>query len=111
VPRRPRRSANREGQAFGEDIAKLAGASATRGAKPLNYNQFKIRSGQSGDARVRDARAESCNCSATRPIYGGSDVVIGASWDLLPWFVAAGAAFIIVHAVLKALAGWRGDVH
>jgi hypothetical protein len=44
-------------------------------------------------------------------IYGGSDVVIGASWDLLPWFVAAGAAFIIVHAVLKALAGWRGDVH
>jgi hypothetical protein len=38
-------------------------------------------------------------------IYGDSDVVIGASWDLLPWFVAAGAAAIIVHAVVKALAG------
>ena len=41
-------------------------------------------------------------------IYGDSDVVIGASWDLLPWFVAAGAAFIIVHAVVKAAAGRRG---
>jgi hypothetical protein len=41
-------------------------------------------------------------------IYGGSDVVIGASWDLLPWFAAAGAAFIIVHAVVKALVGRRG---
>jgi xanthine dehydrogenase YagS FAD-binding subunit len=30
------------GKPMGEDIAKLAGASATRGAKPLNYNQFKI---------------------------------------------------------------------
>ena len=38
-------------------------------------------------------------------IYGGSDVMIGASWDLLPWFVAAGAAFIVVHAVVKALPG------
>jgi len=38
-------------------------------------------------------------------IYGGSDTVMGASWDLLPWFVAAGAAFIIVHAVVKALVG------
>jgi hypothetical protein len=43
-------------------------------------------------------------------IYGGSDVVIGASWDLLPWFVATGAAFIIVHAVVRGLAGRRGDV-
>jgi xanthine dehydrogenase YagS FAD-binding subunit len=31
-----------KGKALGEDIAKLAGQSATRGAKPLNYNQFKI---------------------------------------------------------------------
>jgi hypothetical protein len=38
-------------------------------------------------------------------IYGGSDVLIGASWDLLKWFVAAGAAFIVVHAVVKAFAG------
>jgi hypothetical protein len=40
-------------------------------------------------------------------IYGDSDVVIGASWDLLPWFVAAGGAFILVHAVVKAVAGRR----
>jgi len=40
-------------------------------------------------------------------IYGDSNVVIGASWDLLPWFVAAGAAFIIVHAVVKTVSGRR----
>jgi hypothetical protein len=40
-------------------------------------------------------------------IYGDSDVVIGASWDLLPWFVAAGGAFILLHAVVKAVAGRR----
>ena len=40
-------------------------------------------------------------------IYGDSDVVIGASWDLLPWFVGAGAACIILHAVAKALARRR----
>jgi hypothetical protein len=40
-------------------------------------------------------------------IYGDSDVVLGASWDLLPWFAAAGAAFIIVHALVKAVAGQR----
>jgi hypothetical protein len=40
-------------------------------------------------------------------IYGDSDVVIGASWDLLPWFIAAGAAFIVVHAAAKAVAGRR----
>jgi len=40
-------------------------------------------------------------------IYGDSDVVIGASWDLLPWFVGAGAALILVHAVVKAVAGGR----
>ena len=44
-------------------------------------------------------------------IYGDSDVVIGASWDLLPWFVAAGLVIIIVHAVVKAFAGRRGPVH
>ena len=44
-------------------------------------------------------------------IYGGSDVVIGASWDLLPWFVAAGAAVIIVHAVVKAVTGARSGAH
>ena len=40
-------------------------------------------------------------------IYGDSDVVIGASWDLLPWFIAAGAAFIVVHAAVRAAAGRR----
>jgi hypothetical protein len=40
-------------------------------------------------------------------IYGDSDVVIGASWDLLPWFIAAGAAFILTHAAVKAVAGRR----
>ena len=40
-------------------------------------------------------------------IYGDSDVVLGASWDLLPWFAAAGAAFIIVHALVKAVVGRR----
>jgi hypothetical protein len=40
-------------------------------------------------------------------IYGDSDVVIGASWDLLPWFVAAGAAFILAHALYKAVAPAR----
>jgi hypothetical protein len=38
-------------------------------------------------------------------IYGDSDVVIGASWDLLPWFVGAGTAVILVHALVKAVAG------
>jgi hypothetical protein len=40
-------------------------------------------------------------------IYGDSNVVIGASWDLLPWFATAGAAFIVVHALVKAVAGLR----
>ena len=31
-----------KGKPAGEDIAKLAGQSAARGASPLNYNQFKI---------------------------------------------------------------------
>jgi hypothetical protein len=43
-------------------------------------------------------------------IYGDSDVVIGASWDLLAWFVAAGAGAIILHALIKAMAGARGGV-
>lgn len=42
-------------------------------------------------------------------IYGGSDVLIGASWDLLIWFVVAGAAFILLHAVAKAMTSRRTD--
>ena len=37
-----------------------------------------------------------------KSIYGGQEQLIGASWDLLPWFVAAGAAFIVVHAIVVA---------
>jgi hypothetical protein len=42
-------------------------------------------------------------------IYGGSDVLIGASWDLLPWAVAAGVVVIVMHAVIKALTSRRTD--
>jgi hypothetical protein len=43
----------------------------------------------------------------SRSIYGGSDQLIGASWDLLPWFVGAAVVFIVLHAVLNALAKHR----
>jgi hypothetical protein len=39
----------------------------------------------------------------SRSIYGGSDQLIGASWDLLPWFVGAAILFIVAHAVLSAV--------
>jgi len=42
-----------------------------------------------------------------KSIYGGQEQVIGASWDLLPWFVAAGVAFIVLHAIVMALAKAR----
>jgi xanthine dehydrogenase YagS FAD-binding subunit len=58
----PRRLAAAEailkGKPMGEEIAKLAGQSAARGAKPLNYNQFKIPLMTNLVTRaVRDARA------------------------------------------------------
>jgi len=34
-------------------------------------------------------------------IYGGSDIIVGANYDLLVWFVAAGAMAIVVHALYK----------
>jgi hypothetical protein len=37
----------------------------------------------------------------------GQTVLVGASWDLIWWFVGAGAAFIVVHAAVKALTGSR----
>jgi hypothetical protein len=43
----------------------------------------------------------------SRSIYGGSDQLIGASWDLLPWLVGAAVLFIVVHAALSALAKRR----
>ena len=33
-----------------------------------------------------------------RDLYG-QETLVGASWDLLWWFVGAGAAFIVAHAV------------
>jgi hypothetical protein len=38
----------------------------------------------------------------SRSIYGGSDVIIGANYDLLVWFAAAGALVILAHALYKA---------
>jgi hypothetical protein len=45
----------------------------------------------------------------SQSVYGGSDQLIGASWDLLPWFVGAAVAFIVVHAILNALAKHRAQ--
>jgi hypothetical protein len=42
----------------------------------------------------------------TRSVYG-QEQLVGASFDLLPWFVAAGAAFIVLHAIVAALAKAR----
>lgn len=44
----------------------------------------------------------------SKSIYGGQDQLIGASWDLLPWLVGAAVVFIILHAILNALAKKRG---
>ena len=33
----------------------------------------------------------------------GQNVLIGASWEPLIWFVGVGAAFIVFHAAIKAL--------
>jgi len=40
------------------------------------------------------------------PLTGGN-LVQGASWDLIIWFVVLGFAFIVVHATLKALTARR----
>jgi len=45
----------------------------------------------------------------SRSIYGGQDQLIGASWDLLPWFVGAAVAFIVLHAILNAAAKRRAS--
>jgi hypothetical protein len=45
----------------------------------------------------------------SKSIYGGSDQLIGASWDLLPWFVVAGAAVIVLHAVIAAVTSRRSS--
>jgi hypothetical protein len=40
----------------------------------------------------------------------GQTVLVGASWDLLWWFVAAGAAFIVVHGAVKMLGRSRAGL-
>lgn len=37
----------------------------------------------------------------------GQEAIVGLSWDLLWWFVAAGVAFIVIHALWMAIAGSR----
>jgi hypothetical protein len=37
----------------------------------------------------------------------GQDVLLGASWTLIWWFVAAGAVIIVAHAAVKAVASTR----
>jgi hypothetical protein len=43
----------------------------------------------------------------SKSIYGGDDLLIGASWDLLKWFVIAGAIVIVLHAVATAVTSRR----
>jgi hypothetical protein len=33
----------------------------------------------------------------------GQEVLLGISWDLLPWFVGAGIVIIVGHVLFKAL--------
>jgi hypothetical protein len=40
----------------------------------------------------------------SQSIYGGSNQLIGANWDLLPVFVGAAIVFVILHALLSARA-------
>ena len=40
----------------------------------------------------------------------GQTVLVGASWDLIWWFVGAGAAFVVIHAAVKALTRSRAGM-
>lgn len=33
----------------------------------------------------------------------GQEVLLGASWDLLWWFIGAGGAFIVLHIIYAAV--------
>jgi hypothetical protein len=36
----------------------------------------------------------------SKSIYGGQEQLIGAAWDLLPWFAAAGLAVVVLHLLV-----------
>lgn len=40
----------------------------------------------------------------TRDVYG-QETLAGVSWDLLPWFVGAAAAFIVLHMAFMLMRG------
>jgi len=37
----------------------------------------------------------------SRSIYGGDEMIIGANWDLLGFFVVASMTFIALHIICK----------
>lgn len=41
----------------------------------------------------------------------GQETLIGVSWDLLWWFIGAGAAFIVVHALWVGISRSRRRRH
>lgn len=45
----------------------------------------------------------------SKSIYGGQEQLIGASFDLLPWFAAAGAAFVVIHLIAAAFSKSRNS--
>jgi hypothetical protein len=40
----------------------------------------------------------------------GQTVLVGASWDLIWWFVGAGATFIVLHALVSAVTRPRARI-
>lgn len=47
----------------------------------------------------------------SKSIYGGQTQLIGASYDLLKWFVVAGLVFVVLHAVYKLATRKSGAPH
>jgi flagellar biosynthesis/type III secretory pathway M-ring protein FliF/YscJ len=41
----------------------------------------------------------------------GQETLVGVSWDLLWWFVGAGAVFIVVHALWTGISRFRRRRH
>jgi hypothetical protein len=99
-----------KGKPIGEDIPSLP-ARRRRGAKPLNSISSNPADANLVTRAVRGGGPENMELFRyATSIYGDSKVVIGASWNLLPWFVAVGAALSRACGV-KAIAGRRGHAH